>query len=498
MNSPLLQLDGIEKRFEGARALQGVSLEIAEGEVHALMGENGAGKSTLAKIVAGVVQPDGGEIIFRGKAVRIRNPLDAQRLGIGIVFQELDLFPHLSVAENIVIGNFRVNERAFVSFSRLRDFCAPFLARVGLDISPATPLCELPIGQMQLVAIARALSMDAKLILMDEPTSALGEQETERLFQLVRELTRRGVSMVYVSHKMHEIFRISDRLTVLRDGQYVGTRVAGQTSIREIISMMVGRDLAESGRSASHRTSRCILKVTGLATQKLKDITFDLNAGEVLGVAGLVGSGRSELGAALFGLDPIEQGRIEVNGALCAPGNARAAICGGIGLLPEDRKLQGLMMHMSVMENCTISTLARCAPRGVLRPRAEKRKAAAALTQTRTRAVSLNTPISALSGGNQQKVLLSRWLEVDPDVMFLDDPTRGIDVAAKQDIYQLIENLAARGKGIIMVSSELPELIRCCDRIIVLHDGEQMGCVDAAAATQEQIMALATRSLHAA
>jgi ABC-type sugar transport system ATPase subunit len=335
----VLQLNQIDKRFDGVHALDEVSLEIAEGEVHALMGENGAGKSTLAKIVAGVIQADSGEIIFRGRKVDIRSPLDAQKLGIGIVFQELDLFPHLSVAENIVIGNFRVEERFLVNFRAMEEFCRPFLSQVGLNVSPTAVLSDLPIGHMQLVAIARALSMDAKLILMDEPTSAIGDEEAERLFGLIRQLTSRGVSVLYVSHKMQEIFKISDRLTVLRDGKYIGTRWARETSAKEIIAMMVGRGLAETGRSASHRGEARLLRVRDLFTRWLRGISFDLSAGEVLGVAGLVGSGRSELGAALFGLDRIVSGTIELRNAEFRPRSPRSAIRGGVGLLPEDRKL---------------------------------------------------------------------------------------------------------------------------------------------------------------
>jgi ABC-type sugar transport system ATPase subunit len=492
--SVLLELQNIEKHFDGVHALRQLRLQFASGEVHVLMGENGAGKSTAAKIIAGVVQPDAGDILLRGQKIRLRTPLEAQQQGIGIVFQELDLFPYLTVAENIVIGNRHVERSAFVDFAKLAQFCKPYLASVGLGASPNVLLADLPIGQRQLVAIARALSMDAQLIVLDEPTSSLSDQDAQRLFDLIRALKNRGVTIIYVSHKMHEIFQIADRITVLRDGQYVGTRVASQTTANELISMMVGRELFDEGPRQTHRTSRLLLAARHLSTARLRDISFELHAGEVLGVAGLVGAGRSELGAALFGLDRLASGTIQLNGQQIRPRSGRDAIAMGIGLVPEDRKQQGLMMQMSVKENCTLSVLSRLSRGGFVRSGQELARTGEALKQTRIKAASPQALVSTLSGGNQQKVLLARWLEVNPEVLFLDDPTRGIDVGAKRDIYALIDAMAKREKGIIMVSSELPELLRCCDRIIVLHDGRCTGCVDATTATQEEIMVLATRS----
>ncbi|MCX7049676.1 MAG: sugar ABC transporter ATP-binding protein [Candidatus Sumerlaeota bacterium] len=488
----LLEVQDIEKHYDGVYALQKVRFEVAAGETHALIGENGAGKSTLAKIVAGVVKPDAGRIFFDGRAAAIHHPLDAQKLGIGIIFQELDLFQNLTVAENIAICNAKTERGQYVNFAAMERFCQPFMDQVGLRCPPGARLGDLPVGQMQLTAIARALSMDARLILMDEPTSALTDDDVERLFSLIRALTAKGVSIVYVSHKMQEIFRISDRITVLRDGQYIGTLKTSETGADEIITMMVGRELKDSARNVSHRGAQTLLSVKNLSTAKLADISFDLYAGEVLGIAGLVGAGRSELGAALFGLDPVTGGRIELEGRPLAPGSAREAMAGGIGLLPEDRKLQGLMMRMSVKENTTIAMLPRLATGGFIRQGAEMESARRVLERSAIKTSSYDAPVSSLSGGNQQKALLGRWLLVDPKVLFLDDPTRGIDVGAKRDIYGIIEELAARGKGVILVSSELPELLRCCDRIMVLHDGRNMGIVDARETTQEQIMALAT------
>ena len=458
------------------------------------MGENGAGKSTLAKVLAGVVKPDDGQIIFRGEQVHFRNPLEAQRLGVAIVFQELDLFPSLSVAENIIIGNAKVESGAFVSFSAMEDFCRPFLKQVGLTLPPATRVGELSVGQMQLVAIARALSMEAQLIFMDEPTSALGDEDVERLFGLIRNLTSRGVSIVYVSHKMQEIFQIADRITVMRDGCYIATRRVSETNVGEVITMMVGRELADAQPRQSRRTNTRLMSVQDLSTSHLKGVSFELFAGEVLGLAGLVGAGRSEVGAALFGLDRITGGAMELLGKPYGPSGVRDAIRCGLGLLPEDRKGQGLMMQMSVEENCTVSVLPRLSPGGFVNSSQERRGAREVLGRTRIKTASYDAPVSSLSGGNQQKVLLGRWLQVDPAVIFLDDPTRGIDVGAKRDIYAIIAELAGRGKGVLLVSSELPELLLNCDRILVLHDGCLTGIVNARTTTQEEIMALATHT----
>ncbi len=496
--APLLIARGVEKHFGGVCALRGANLEVVEGEVHVLMGENGAGKSTLAKVLAGVVLPDAGEVLFRGQPVQLRTPLEAQRRGIGIVFQELDLFPHLSVAENIVIGNPRGERGLFVHPTEIEAFCRPYMEQVGLGALPRqTLLSGLSVGQMQRVAIARALSMNARLIFMDEPTSALGDEDVERLFGLIRKLTARGVAIVYVSHKMQEIFQIADRITVMRDGCYIGTRRAAKTNVREIITMMVGRELADAAPRISHRREHVLLSVKDLRTARLDHVSFDLHAGEVVGVAGLVGAGRSELGKALFGLDPITGGSIELEAVSYRPRSVRDAIRRGVGLVPEDRKGEGLMMRMSVRANCTISVLPRLSTGGFVRGEAEREGAQRILERTRIKTTSYDAPVSSLSGGNQQKVLLGRWLQVDPTVLFLDDPARGIDVGAKRDVYALIAELAERGKGILFVSSELPELLQNCDRILVLHDGRLIGCLDAATATQEQIMAMATRSENA-
>ena len=469
MNS--LQAENIHKQYGGATALQGASLQVQAGEVHALVGENGAGKSTLARIIAGTTHAGQGRILIDGSPVAIASPVDAQRLGICIIYQELDLFRHLTVGENLIIGNLEFHG------GPMEAFCRPFLTQVGLDVSVRRMVRTLSIGQMQLVAIARALSMNARFLLMDEPTSALFEDAAERLFALIAGLKQRGVAIVYVSHKMDEIFRLSDRITVLRDGCNTGTVKTAQTDAAAIIRMMIGRDL-ENDQRAPRPQGDVVLSVDGLTTAKLKDVSFELRRGEVLGIAGLVGSGRSELGAALFGMDRVSAGAIRRQGTL--------------GLVPEDRRLQGLMMQMSVAENGTMAVLPRLQRWGFLRRGQELAEMQDVAGRLGLHCRSLHDPVATLSGGNQQKVLLGRWLLVNPDVLFLDDPARGIDVGAKQDIYRAIDALAREGKGVILVSSELPELVRCCDRILVLCEGRVTAAFTAAEATQEKILAAAT------
>ena len=476
---PVLQAEGITKHYGGVYALRQVHFELLAGEVHALMGENGAGKSTLAKIMAGSLRADAGTVRASGR--------------IGMIYKELDLFPNLSIGENMVIGNPHFRESWLVNFRRVEAFCRPFLDQVGLGCPARTPAGALSIAQMQLAAIARALSMDARILIMDEPTSSLFDDAVEKLFRLIADLKQRGVAIVYVSHKMDEIFRIAGRITVLRDGRNVGTCAAAETTSAEIIRMMVGRELNLSERAA-RTPGEVLLRVQGLTTRKLRNVSFEVRRGEVLGIAGLVGSGRSELGAALFGMDSLRAGTIELRGRPVAAGSPRAAMRAGIGLLPEDRKREGLMMQMSVRENSTLAALPRMQTAGFIRRGEEQNAALAVGERLALRCASYDAPVAALSGGNQQKALLGRWLLWDPELLFLDDPARGIDVGAKQDIYRTIDELAARGKGIVLVSSELPELLRCADRILVLNEGRAAAAFTAREATQENIMAAATEA----
>jgi ABC-type sugar transport system ATPase subunit len=455
----LLSATHVSKHYGGVSALRNASFSLRRGEVHALIGENGAGKSTLARILAGVTRSNSAEISVGGERAEIRNPLDAQRLGISIIHQELDLFPSLTAGENITLGNLCFHGGS------TEAFCRPFLDQVGLGCGVRRVLETLSIGERQLLAIARALSMNARIILMDEPTSSLFDDAVERLFGLIAGLKRRGVAVVYVSHKMDEIFRICDRLTVLRDGETIATREVAESSAGEVIRLMVGRVLDTAGRREPRKRGPVLLEV------RLPGISFELRRGEVLGVAGLVGSGRSELGAELYRL---HRGRV--------------------GLLPEDRRTQGLMPDMSVLENATLGVLDRLQRFGFIRRREERSELSAVARRLSLACPSLDAAVSTLSGGNQQKVLLARWLLRDPEVLFLDDPTRGIDLAAKLDVYAVIDRLAEAGKGIILVSSELPELLRCADRILVLNNRRLAAVYDARDATQEEIMAAATNT----
>jgi ribose transport system ATP-binding protein len=490
--TPILEARNISKRFQATQALRNVDFSLQAGEVHALIGENGAGKSTLAKILAGVVTPDAGEIFLAGQKVVIGHPLQARKLGIGIVLQELDLFPYLTVAENIAVANAASGERRIVRFHNLHSWCRRFLEQVELDVSPDTLLGRLSIGQVQRVAIARALSMNARVLLLDEPTSSLSDDAVESLFALIAQLKTRGVGFVYVSHKMAELRRIADRITVLRDGIRVAAPSANELSTDDLIAMMIGGKLNQKARPERASGPNLLLEVEGLGTEFLSDINFHLRAGEVLGVAGLVGAGRSELGAALFGLRRNLSGTIKLNGrAFCTSGPADA-IRQGLCLLPEDRRWEGIFPQMSVRENASIAVLDR-----LNGPRLREREADRFAHFQRMLALS-NPPgaaISTLSGGNQQKVILARWLMTEPSVLFLDEPTRGIDVGAKEQIYTIIDKFPAQRKGVIMVSSELPELWRCCDRILVLHEGRQAGIVRTADATQEEVLRLATGTL---
>ncbi len=488
----LLQANHICKHFGGVQALNDVKVDIKAGEVHALLGENGAGKSTLGKVIAGVHRPNSGQIYWNGSPVRLESPMDAQRLGISIIFQEIDLFSNLTIEENIILRNLHFRETTLDNRRRREEFCRPFLKKVRLGEMPGNRLLgELSTGEMQLVAIARALSFETKVIVMDEATSSLTDDAVKNLFTLIQELQKNGVAIIYVSHKMDEIFRIADRITVLRDGEFVGTKKTSDTNIDELIKMMVGRYIDQSQRSKSHRSQTEVLRVTGLSTRKLNKVHFELHRGEVLGIAGLVGAGRTEIGKALYGLDAIQHGHITLDGQPYKPASPWNAIEKGVGLLPEDRHLSGLMMLMNVYENISMSSLRRYSKHGWIDMKQEFAHCKKIAAKTLLKAASPTHPVNSLSGGNQQKVLLSRWVLVDPEVVFLDDPTRGVDVGAKEDIYAIIESLAASGKAVMMTSSELPELLRCCDRVMVMKEGRNAGIVDARHTTQEEIMALA-------
>lgn len=488
---PLLTAKRVFKRFEGVQALAGADYDLRSGEVHAIVGENGAGKSTFGKILAGVVSADHGDLTLDGKPFRPANPHEAQSAGLAMIYQELDLFPHLTVAENMVIANRAFPEGAFIRTGAMATFAQEHLDAVHFMPSLDVLLGDLSVGEQQLVAIARALSMDVRIIVMDESTSALTEDAVQNLFRVIVKLKQRGVSIIYVSHKLEEVTQICDRVTVLRDGDSVGCFAVKDADVDQMVHLMVGRKLDRNLHARSSRGAERLLICEDVETERIRDITFTLHRGEVLGIAGLVGSGRTQIGRVLFGLDQPREGRMRLHGRDFCPRSPGEAIAYGVGLVPEDRKGMGLLLNMGVRENGTMGILDQVSRGGFIQRRYEMECHAAMAKETRLKVSSPDDPVRNLSGGNQQKVLLGRWLLVDSEVLFLDDPTRGVDVGAKEEIYLLIEGLASRGKGVLMVSSELPELLRCCDRILVMNQGRLVDIVDARATGQEAIMQLA-------
>ncbi|MFC7704521.1 sugar ABC transporter ATP-binding protein [Plastorhodobacter daqingensis] len=496
---PVLEMRGISKTFGSIRALRDVSLTLHAGEVHALMGENGAGKSTLMKILSGAYIADpGGEVLVAGAALATGDPKAAKAAGIAVIYQELALAPNLTVAENLFLGA-EYATAGIVNRRRMAEETRPILRRLGVTFGPGTPVAALSMGERQLVEIARALGAKARIIVMDEPTTSLSSRETEKLFEVIADLRSQGIAIVYISHRMEEIYRLSDRCSVLRDGSYVGTLDRSELSAPRLVSMMVGRDLSTFYKKEHKATAagEVVLQVEGMGDGRLvRDCSFEVRAGEVLGIAGLVGSGRTELARLIYGADPAVTGRVILDGQEVTPRAPREALAKGIVYLTEDRKGLGLFLDMTISENVNICVMERDARPGSLvnfRRAGERARAAMAALAIKAPSPALTT--GALSGGNQQKVLLARLLELDPRVILLDEPTRGVDVGAKSEIYRLIDSLAARGMAIVMISSELPEIIGVADRVIVMRDGRIAGEVTAAPGdpiTQEAIMVLST------
>lgn len=488
----ILEMRGITKTFPGVRALDNVHFSCERGEVHALVGENGAGKSTLMKILSGVYPPDAGEIVFKGVPVRLESPHHAQSLGISTIYQEPSLLPYLTVAENIYLGREVTGRLGLIDGAELERRASQLLDRLGAAVDPSSPVVRLSVAQQQIVEIAKALSLQADLILMDEPTAALGEREVEHLFAIVRSLRQDGVTVIYVSHRLDEIFRIADRATVLKDGQVVGTVRTAEVSKADLICMMVGRPLGEAFPSRGDGRGEKVLEVRGLTRRgAFRDIRFTLHRGEILGIAGLAGSGRTEIVRALFGADPVDAGEILLHGKPLSLRGSRDAVKAGIGFLTEDRKSEGLVMGLSVRENVALPSLDVWSAWGLV-DRARERKAVGDLISgLQVRPPNLQQQVRYLSGGNQQKVVLAKWLATEPDVLLFDEPTRGIDVGAKVEIYALMRRLADEGKAIIMISSELPEVIGMSNRILVLCEGRIVGELAPEDATEEKILALA-------
>jgi len=498
--APELEMRGIGKSFGAIRALTDVSCTVYRGEVHALMGENGAGKSTLMKILSGAYQADpGGEIRLKGQPVTIDGPLAGRRHGIAVIYQELSLAPNLSVAENIFLGDEK-SRFGLIDRRSMAAMATPLLQRLNAPFSPAARVSTLSLAERQLVEIARALAEHPRILVMDEPTTALSAREAERLFAIIRQLKAEGIAIIYISHRMSEVYELADRVSVLRDGKLIGTLEKGEVNAATIVRMMVGRELS-SFYTKQHGTPdgdrSIVLEVEGMSDGGLiKNCSLTVRAGEVVGLAGLVGSGRTELARLIYGADPKTRGRVLVDGKECRIGSPQQAVDSGIVYLTEDRKALGLFLDMTIRENIGMGVLHEDSlAGGFLNLRAARERAAKAIEALGIRTLSPGVTAGALSGGNQQKVLLARLLETKPRVLLLDEPTRGIDVGAKSQIYQIIDNLARAGAAILVISSELPELVGISDRALVMRDGTIAGEVQGSPEnpiTQERIMALAT------
>ena len=499
--SKLLTMKGIVKKFPGVLALDKVDFDLEEGEVHVLLGENGAGKSTLMKILSGSYQADEGEIKINGSPVRFHLPIDALRGGVAMIYQELNPVPHMTIAENVFLGKEitlanigLVDKRMMYAATKER------LSRFGLDyLSPDQKMIELSVAETQMIEIIRACSYKTKILIMDEPTSALADHEVEKLFAIIDILKYQKVGIVYISHKLDEIFRCGSRITVFRDGKYVATKKVSEVDRQEVIKMMIGRELVDQYPKKENNSGETILEIENLTDKKnrCRNINFSLHRGEILGISGLMGSGRTELVENIFGIRRHKSGSVKINGKTLNIKNPSSAIKAGIALVTEDRKGTGLNLKRSVRENITICTLSQISAFGVLNKKKEE-----ARVDKQIAALGIKTPfrdqvVNYLSGGNQQKVVISKWLLTDPDVFIMDEPTRGIDVGAKNEIYNIIIDLAKQGKGIIIVSSELPEILGLCDRAVVLHEGDLAGILSRSEFSQEAIMHLATGTKEA-
>ncbi|WP_369722103.1 sugar ABC transporter ATP-binding protein [Bradyrhizobium sp. LLZ17] len=486
---PLLAVVGIEKSFPGVRALSNISFEVAPGEVHALLGENGAGKSTLIKIISGVYQADEGSIFVDGRPVRYERPDDARRAGIATIYQELLLFPDLTVAENIFMGHAPRRGAGRLDWKAMTAKTEALLASLEIgDLAPGAIVGTLSVGNRQRVEILRALSQDARLLIMDEPTAALTEYDVTRLFDIVRRLKSRGVGIIYISHRMEEIFRLADRVTVLRDGLQVGSRRVAEISSAELVQMMVGRTIESLFPKVAAAVGAPVLEVHDLVRRPMtKGVSLTVRAGEIVGLAGLIGSGRSELAQTIFGITPAESGEILLAGEAAeirSPGRARAL---GVAYVPEDRGTQGLVRAMNIRENFSLACLAKVARVGFIDRAAETRLAKAGISRFGVRASSLDQVVGRLSGGNQQKIVLGKWLANQPRLLILDEPTRGIDVGAKAEIHRLMSELAGQGLAILMISSELPEVLGMSDRVLVMREGRLVAEFSREQATPEAV-----------
>lgn len=490
----LLTMKGISKSFNGVQVLHKVQFSLRAGEVHALVGENGAGKSTLMKILCGIHQRDEGEIRVAGADVEIDAARKASELGIAIIHQELNMVPHLTVMENMFLGReLRVGRTPILDRQAMRREARRYLSQLGMDIDPDTLVWDLSVGQQQMVEIAKALSMQARILVLDEPTAALTKREIEALFEVIEGLRQKGVGMIYISHRMEEIFQLSDRITVMRDGRYIETRETAVTTLDDLVRLMVGREIKERFPKVQIPLGRERLRIEGLSRKdKLHDINLAVYGGEILGIAGLMGAGRTELVKAVFGAERPDRGRIFVDGQEVTIRSSLDAIKAGIALVTEDRKQEGLVLGLSVRENLSLPNLASLSSYGFIRKGKEQALVAKLITDLSIKTAHENLTVSSLSGGNQQKVVIGKWLATKPKILILDEPTRGVDIGAKREIYELMNMLAAEGVAIVMVSSELPEVLGMSDRVLVMHEGRITGEFRREELNQEAIMHAAT------
>lgn len=483
----ILNCEGISKAFGGTQALKDVQLHIKPGEVHALLGENGAGKSTLMKCVIGLIKPDEGKMDFDGKPYSASGPVDALKSGISMVHQELNPEPYLTVAESIFLK--RENVRGFLLDKRAQNKrCDELLSKFQVAYTSQTMMKDLTLAQIQMVEIIKAVSCDAKLIILDEPTSSLDSTETDHLFDTIRDLKSKGVAIIYISHRMEEIFEICDRVSVFRDGSYISTSIVSETNRKTLIADMVGRQMGEAFPERGKGSREVIMEIRHLSNRRIHDVSLKLHRGEILGVGGLVGAGRTELLRAIYGADEIWEGEIMLNGETVTIASPAAALKYSIALLPEDRKQQGVVMGMSIGHNISLAILDRLSSFTVIRKKLEKELCSGLVKELAIKLSSLKSPVKTLSGGNQQKVVLAKCLATNCDILFIDEPTRGIDVGAKQEIYRIMRKLADQGTSILMVSSEMSELIGMSDRIIVMKEGQVAGELEPEAYSQETIL----------
>jgi ribose transport system ATP-binding protein len=497
--STVLRLEGIRKGFPGVKALDGVSLELRRGEVHALVGENGAGKSTLMKILSGVYQADEGRIFLNGAPVAFHSPHEAQLAGISIIFQEFSLIRGFDVTENVFLNREPTRLLGHLDRRSARERTRTLLKEIGIELDVDRKVGELSVVQQQVVEIVKALSVTASVLIMDEPSAALTDKELKKLFEIIRTLKARGVTVIYISHMLEEVFEIADRVTVLKDGKVVGTRPAAELSKDELVRMMVGRSIEDFYPPLSAQVGEPALEVRGLGKQgQLSDVAFQLHAGEIVGIAGMVGSGRNLLARCILGLERYDRGEILVKGRRYAPRGFADAMAAGIGYIADDRKTLGILGPMTVKENATITDLPAYLRFGFLRHAREARDARSQVDRLGIRATGIGQTVETLSGGNQQKVLLARWLLCEPDVYIISEPTRGIDVGAKAEIYRIMREVTAAGKAILMISSELTEVIGMSDRILVMHAGRIQGTLEQRArkASEEEIMSLAVGHVY--